>query len=124
MLLSGDWVRAVLRLAPRHRPKLPEESELRVVGHPLRRPRRIPGELDLDLLDAGHRAVASRMSSSIIGPAGQPIDVSLWVTLTFALDLDVVQQAELDDVHPELGILHLAERLDDVVLGRRITRPV
>ena len=33
--------------------------------------------------------------------------------LTFEpLDLDVVEQAELDDVHPELGILDEAEGLD------------
>ena len=32
-----------------------------------------------------------------------------------AVDLDVVQQAEVDDVHPELGILDLAQRFDHVV---------
>ena len=31
------------------------------------------------------------------------------------VDLDVVHQAELDDVHPELGILHPVECLDDVL---------
>src|SRR6476619_5731449 len=44
------------------------------------------------------------MSSWIIGPTGQP--------------LDVVEQAEVDDVHPELGILDLAQRLDHLVLRR------
>src|SRR5215213_11644151 len=32
------------------------EDELRVVGHLVRRPRRIPGQLDLDVLHIGHRA--------------------------------------------------------------------
>src|SRR5438045_9791501 len=31
------------------------EDELRVVGHPLRGPRRIPCEPDVDVLAAGHR---------------------------------------------------------------------
>ena len=58
------------------------------------------------------------MSSWIIGPAGQPIDVSAVDHLDLrALDLDVVEQPELDDVHPELGILDLVQRLDDVVLA-------
>ena len=32
-----------------------------------------------------------------------------------AVDLDVVHEAELDDVHAELGILDIVQRLDDVV---------
>ena len=59
------------------------EDELRVFGHPLRGPRRVEGELDLDVLDTGHLAPTRVMSSWIIGPAGQPIDVSVWMTLTF-----------------------------------------
>ena len=35
-----------------------------------------------------------------------------------ALDLDVVEQAEVDDVHPELGVLDGPQSLDDVVLRR------
>src|SRR5206468_7629776 len=35
-----------------------------------------------------------------------------------ALGLDVVEQAELDDVHSELGVLDGAERLDHVVTRR------
>ena len=37
------------------------------------------------------------------------------------LDLDVVEETELDDVHPELGILDLAERLEDFFLGRHLS---
>ena len=43
-----------------------------------------------------------------------------------ALHLDVVEQAELDDVHPELGILDAAQRLGDVFLrdhGLRLQEP-
>ena len=48
------------------------------------------------------------MSSWIIWPAGQPIEVSVWITFTFgAVDLDVVEEPELDDVHPELRVLDL-----------------
>ena len=57
------------------------------------------------------------MSSWIIGPAGQPIEVRLCDHLDVRpLDLDVVEQAELDDVHPELGILDLAQRLERLPL--------
>ena len=57
------------------------------------------------------------MSSWIIGPAGQPIEVRLCVTLTFGpCDVDVVEQPEVDDVHPELGILDPPHGLDHVVL--------
>src|SRR5262249_42775205 len=36
-----------------------------------------------------------------------------------AFHLDVVEQAQLDDVHPELGVLDGAERLDHVVASHR-----
>ena len=63
------------------------------------------------------------MSSWIIWPAGQPIDVSVYVHLDVrALDLGVVEEAELDDVHPELRVLDLAQRLDDFLLGRHASR--
>jgi len=35
-----------------------------------------------------------------------------------AVDLDVVEQAEVDDVHPELGILDRAENLEHFFLRR------
>ena len=54
------------------------------------------------------------MSSWIIGPAGQPIDVRLCVTFTRGPDLDVIEQPQLDDVHAELGILDLAQRFEHV----------
>ena len=34
-----------------------------------------------------------------------------------ALDLGLVEEADLDDVHAELRILDTVQRLDDVVLG-------
>ena len=58
------------------------------------------------------------MPSWIIGPAGQPIDVSEWITFTFGPSISrLVEEADLDDVHAELGILDPVQRLDDVVLG-------
>ena len=50
------------------------------------------------------------MSSLIIGPAGQPIDETVDHLDPGPVDLDVVEQPEVDDVHPELGILDRAER--------------
>ncbi len=42
----------------------------------------------------------------------------MYVTLTFgAVDLRVVEETELDDVHPELGILDASQRLDDLFLA-------
>ena len=35
--------------------------------------------------------------------------------MTFTFSPSIVQPSEVHDVHPELGILDLAERLDDVV---------
>ena len=58
------------------------------------------------------------MPSWIIGPAGQPIEVSEWMILTCSpVDLGVVEEAELDDVHPELRVLDAVQRLDDIVLA-------
>ena len=36
--------------------------------------------------------------------------------------LDVVEQSELDDVHPELGILDLLQRLEDFFLCGHVSR--
>ena len=55
------------------------EDELGVVGHALRRPGRIPGELDLDVLDPGTLATRGCPPESS-GLPGQPIDVRLWIT--------------------------------------------
>ena len=68
-----------------------------------------PGTCGRELLDllVDHRADRAAHRRERVG------DVHLR-----ALDLDVVHEAELDDVHPELGILDLAERLDDLFLRR------
>jgi hypothetical protein len=34
-----------------------------------------------------------------------------------ALHLDVVEQAEVDDVHPQLGVLDLLQRFGDLLFG-------
>ena len=66
----------------------------------------------------GSAATASWMPSWIIGPAGQPIEVSEWMIFTFGPSIcGFVEEADLDDVHAELRILHPVQRLDDVVLG-------
>ena len=105
--------------ARRARRSAEAEDELRVVGHPVRRPRRIPRELDVHVLDPG------KLTS-------HPVDVLLdqWPDGTphrreavrhlhlRPLHLHVVEQPEVDDVHPELGILDLAEGLDDLVARR------
>src|SRR5262245_17719145 len=96
---------------------LPEaEDELRVVRHPVRRPRRIPRQLHLDVLDAGNggRRVVDPLLDHRPGGAAHRREAVDHLDLR-ALDLDVVEQAELDDVHPELGILDVAQRLRDVV---------
>jgi hypothetical protein len=92
------------------------EDELRVVGHLVRRPRRVEGQLELDLLDSGHlhRDAVDVLRDERAGRAphrGQAVDHLRLV----ALDLDLVNEPEVDDVHPELGILDLAERLEYVV---------
>ena len=54
------------------------EDELRVVGHPVRRPRRVERQLELDVLDPLDLGGRRRsMSPAMSGPAGQPIDVRL-----------------------------------------------
>ena len=63
----------------------------------------------------GTPRAASTIPSAIIAPAGHPIEVRLYSTFTLRpVDLDVVHEPELDDVHPELGILDTMQRLDDV----------
>ena len=63
----------------------------------------------------GTLRAASTIPSAIIAPGGAPHrgqaveDLHLRV-----VDLDVVHEPELDDVHPELGILDSVQRLDDV----------
>ena len=59
------------------------EDELGVVGHPLRRPRRVERQLELDVLDPLDLPDWLSMSCAMSGPAGQPIEVRLYVTLAF-----------------------------------------
>ena len=58
--------------------------------------------------------------------------MSEWITFTLRpVDLGLVEEPELDDVHAELRILDPVQRLDDVVFGdhaaslawERATRP-
>src|SRR6185503_4249567 len=87
------------------------------VRHAVRCPGRVEGQLDLDLLDPGERGdgVMDRLLDHRPGGAAHrrqrvhDLDV-------LALDLRVVIEAELDDVHPELRVLDTVQRLDDVVL--------
>src|SRR6266498_623044 len=98
------------------------QDELGVVGHLLGAPRRIPGQLDIDVLDALELA---RDAVDVLldhrpdraahrGQRVRDLDAR-------PLHLDVVEEAEIYDVHPELGILDLAKRLDYIVLrGHRV----
>src|SRR3954454_18585608 len=82
------------------------EDELRVVGHLVRRPRRVPRELDLDVLDArqlGRGAVDVLLDHRPRGAthrreAVRDLDLR-------SGDVDVVEKPEVDDVHAELRIL-------------------
>ena len=59
------------------------------------------------------------MSSWIIGPAGTPHRRQAVRDLdAVVVHLDVVEQPELDDVHAELRVLDLAERLVDLFTRR------
>src|SRR5262245_66594855 len=82
------------------------QDEFRVVGHEVRRPGRLPGELDLDGLDTGNgrgRVVDALLDHRPRGTAHrrQAVhDLDLR-----AVDLDVVVQPQLDDVHAEVVTL-------------------
>src|SRR5581483_899668 len=99
------------------------EDELRVVGHQVRRPGRLPGQLDLDVLEVREPRRHDRVDVLLDhGPGraphrGQAVD-HLDVR---PVDLDVVEQAELDDVHPELGVLDGAERFEDLFASGHAT---
>jgi hypothetical protein len=91
------------------------ENELGVVGHPVWSPRRVESQLGLDLAHARDAA------SGIDDPLGdhRPRRAAhrreaVQHPHLGAVDLDVVHEPELDDVHPELGILHAVQCLDDV----------
>src|SRR4029079_16445033 len=99
------------------------KNELGVLGHLVRGPRRVPGELGLDLFDLGHRPhdlfdVLLDQRAGRAAHRGQAVE---HLHLRDA-HLGVVEQAELDDVHPELRVLDGAERLDHVV-ARHAAQP-
>src|SRR3954468_12853033 len=91
------------------------ENELRVVGHAVRRPRRVERQLGLGvfyaldrtrgggdvLLDHRTRRTAHRRQ------AVEHLHLR-------AVDLDVVEKPEIDDIHAELRVLDLAHSLDYV----------
>src|SRR5436305_4636174 len=95
------------------------EDELRVVGHLVRRPRRIERQLEVDLLhpcDLARGALHVACDERRRGAAHRREAVEdLHLR---PLDLDVVHEAEIDDVHPELGILDLAQHLEHFFLRR------
>src|SRR6185437_13193565 len=86
------------------------ENELRVVGHLVRRPGRVERQLQLDVLDALDlaRGAVDVLRDERPGRAahrGQAVED----LRGRVLDLDLVEETEVDDVHSELGILDRAE---------------
>src|SRR6266404_2475876 len=101
------------------------ENELGIVRHLVGRPRWLERQVARHLTDAGdlpHDALDVLLDHLAGGAAHRRQRVLHLDVL--ALDLRVVEEAQLDDVHPELGILDLAERLDDFFLGRHAPRVV
>ena len=98
--------------------RLEPERELGVVGHHLRRPGGVEDHLRVDRGDAGEVAdellhLLGDLGADRAGRGGQgegDVDVLL-------LDVDVVDEAEGDEVEAELGVDDLLERLVDVLLG-------
>ena len=94
------------------------ENELRVVRHPVGRPGRVEGQLGLHLAHTRHGAC--RIDDSLrdhrargTSHRGEAVE-NLHLR---RVDLDVVHQPELHDVHPELGILDAVQCLDHVLPG-------
>src|SRR3954454_2657745 len=89
------------------------EDELRVVGHLVRRPRRVPRELDLDVLDAGQ---LGRSAVDVLldhRPSGTTHRSQAVRDLHLrACDADDLEEPENADVHPQPGILDAPHRLD------------
>src|SRR5438270_8880015 len=98
------------------------EDELRVVGHPVGCPRRVEGQLQLDLLDARHleRGAVDVLGDQWARRAAHRREAVEHLRLR-PLHLDLVHETEVDDVHPELGVLDLAERFENVVLAGHAT---
>ncbi len=75
-------------------------------------------ELELDVLDALHftRGAVDVACDERAGGAAHRREAVGDLHLR-AVHLDVVQEPEVDDVHPELGVLHLAQDLENFVLA-------
>src|SRR5215204_4353574 len=99
--------------------ELVPERELRVLGHHLRGPRRVEDHLRMDLVDALElpdelaHLLRDLRADRAGGRRQREGDVRL-----VALDLDVVDESERDEVEAELGVDYLLERLVDVVFCR------
>ena len=101
------------------------ERELRVLGHLVRGPRRREDHRRDDLVDTVDLAhellhLLGDLRADRAGGRGErERDVDL-----AAVDRDVVDQAELDEVEPELRIDDVGERFSDVFLGEHTLRIV
>src|SRR5215831_10842611 len=97
-----------------------EQAELQscCLGHPALVPRRVERDLDVDVRHAGHRArpplhlLGQRLRGGAAGGRERHADGHG----AGLADLDAVDQPELVDVHRNLRIVDLAERLDDTLL--------
>src|SRR5262249_2205363 len=104
---------------PRSGRPLETEDELRVLGHPVRGPRRLEGQLGFDVLDT--RELADHAVDVLLDHrAGRAAHRGQRVAHFHlrALAFDVVEQPEVDDGHPELGIFHLMKGIDDFLAAR------
>src|SRR5947209_3630708 len=91
------------------------ERELGVFAHPLWCPRRREGHRRLDVLDSVELAdelldLLGHLRADGTAGAGQRVGDADGA----ALDLDVVDQPQFDEVEPELRVDHIAQRLGDV----------
>lgn len=99
------------------------ESELRVLRHHLRRPRRIKNHLRVNGLYARQIAdeflhLLGHLRTDRACRRGQGEgDVNV-----LFLDVDVVDQPKRDKVEPQLRVDHLFERLIDIVFGKCCSR--
>src|SRR5581483_12110559 len=92
------------------------EHEARLVAHPVRRPRGLPDQVDIDhadtgnagdrVLDLGRQFTGRRTVRRRQGHGD--------VDRAFVVDLDLVDQAELIDVGRNLRIEHRLQRRDDL----------
>jgi len=95
------------------------ERELRVLGHPVRGPGRVEGHVRADLVDPGELAdelldlLRDLRADRAAGRGQGEGDVD-----GAAFDLDLVDEAELDEVESELGIDDLGQGVGDFLNGR------